>query len=758
MKRVFITYSHKDSEFVDELIKQLDFSSLHIVLDRRVLKPGDSLLKIFEEIGYSSFLAPVLSRNSMSSKWVQKELRVAIVKEIDEEDFRVVPIIKAGENWEKLREVVPADLTEVLRDKFMARFDKKSQSEAIKSLLAAFSSKEEPSELYARIQGPQSDNPFRRVRTEYFEDLHVIARCFAEPETVIYDRIVEVKPTLVEGGRGSGKTMILKSLETRVSVYRRRAKSFADAQLSHFGAYCRLTQGAFSTQERYTLDHVPEDVATRLFSSELILRLIQSLVEELEESSKQEIIKIGAGQETTLVQDIARQVRPTYPQPKMPGDFLSLRRLIQRELRMISDYVGRRILGESPPYEGVFLGRPELTEVCSSLISLLPDLKTATIYFLLDEYENLLPFQKVVLNTLLKWSASGCFTIKVATKKAGYRNPQTLEGQELEESHDYTLLDLDYDISNQEHRVQYRSFLKQICEKTLRGGDLQVTDIEEILENRDRYDGLDRASIGEVVAGIVKEQSGETWEKLQEKEKSEYLHRLEVGALYRLKKKRKLFAGFDDFILLSSGIVRYFLELCGMSYYFAVRGPHRPKGALKITCKHQTDAAYVLSSYYLGTISKNIARHGPKIQQLAIDLGDVFRQKLLNHLSEPEAARLSITDPHTLEDSSYEEVRRILDVAEMHSVLQVPRGLGGIRPKHATEVQPLEYLLNRVYAPVLQFSSRPRWRTNFKSHEVKDLLDANQRQATKAELMRRLGAKKEAREPEAEGKEPTLFD
>jgi hypothetical protein len=258
----------------------------------------------------------------------------------------------------------------------------------------------------------------------------------------------------------------------------------------------------------------------------------------------------------------------------------------------------------------------------------------------------------------------------------------------------------------------------------------------------------------------VKEQSGKSWEALEEKEKSEYLHRLEVGALYRLKKKRKLFAGFDDFILLSSGIVRYFLELCGMSYYFAVRGVHPPKGPLKITCKHQTDAAYALSSYYLGTIGKNIAHHGPKIQQLAVDLGDIFRQKLLNHLSEPEAARLSITDPHTLEDPSYQEVRHVLDVAEMHSVLQVPRGLGGIRPKHATEVQPLEYLLNRIYAPVLQFSSRPRWRTNFKSHDVKGLLDPNERQATKAELMRRLGAKKETREPDTESKdkEPTLFE
>ena len=325
MKRVFITYSHKDTDFVDDLVKQLEFSSLHVMLDKRVIKPGDSLLKIFEEIGYSGFLVPVLSQDSISSSWVCKELRVAIIKEIEEEAFKVVPIVKSGENWNELRKGMPSDLREALRDRAMARFDKTSHRDAMKALLAAFSSKEEASEIYAKIQGPQSNNPFRRVRTEYFEDLRVIARCFAEPESVIYDRIVEVKPTLVEGGRGSGKTMILRSLETRVSVYRRKAKTFADAQINHFGAYCRLTQGAFSTQEKYTLEHIPEDVASRLFSSELILRLIQSLVEELEESSKQEIIKIGASQESTLVRDIALQMRSDYPDAQIPGDFHALR-------------------------------------------------------------------------------------------------------------------------------------------------------------------------------------------------------------------------------------------------------------------------------------------------------------------------------------------------------------------------------------------------------------------------------------------------
>ncbi|MGD0921572.1 MAG: toll/interleukin-1 receptor domain-containing protein [Terriglobia bacterium] len=758
MKRIFITYSHQDDEFVTELVNQLDFAGLDVARDKRVLKPGDSMLRIFEEIGGSGFLVPVLSSNSITSNWVKKELGVAIVKEIDEEGFRVVPIVKPGEDWDRLHREMPTDLREALRDKIIARFDTEPRQEAIKGLLRAFSDEEDAAGLYAKVLGRQSDNPFRRVRTEYFEDLQQIARCFAEPESVTYDRIVEVKPTLVEGGRGSGKTMILKSLVTRVSVYRRKASSFAQAQLRHFGAYCRLSQGAFATQEKFTLKHIPEDAASRLFSSELILRLIQSLVEELDESQKQAVITINADQERKLARNISLQIRPSQPEGEIPGDIQSLKDLIERELRLISDYVGRRVLEEKPAYEGIFLGRSELAQVCSSLCTSLPVLGAATVYFLLDEYENLLPFQKIVVNTLLKWSASGTFTMKIATKKTGFRNPQTLEGQELEESHDYALLDLDYDISNNEHRKHYKNFLKQICIRILHGNKLKTDDIQELLENTDRYEDVDGSEVEKLIASTAKDQSGKDWETLDVKEKAEFTHRLEIAALYRLLKKRKSFAGFDDFVLLSSGIVRYFLELCAMSYYFAIRGCGQQAEIAKIGVKHQTDAAYALSSYYLGTIGKNIANHGARIQQLAIDLGDIFRLKLFSHPSEPEAARLSITDPHLLGEKIYEELMQILDTAEMHSVLQVPRGRGGMRPKHAADVQPREYLLNRIYSPGLQFSPRPRWRTYFKCEDVRLLLDPTERQTTKAALMRRMSTRKDANEVGHEGSEPTLFD
>ena len=745
MKKVFITYSHDDRDFVQRLKNELELSNVAVSLDERVLAPGDSLLKIFAEIGTCDFLLPVLSANSISSQWVQKELEISIVKEIEETPFKVVPVIKEGEDWDELQRLLPAHLRQALRDKYAARFDLKSHGDAMRELLKALSPQQDPEAVYAEIYAPKSENPFRRVRTEYFEDVKILARSFTEPESILYDRIVEVKPTLIEGGRGSGKTMLLKSLETRVGVCRQNVKSIKESGLTHVGAYCRLTQGAFATQEGSILNHIPLDMATRLFESELILKLIESLIEEIQQCVNLNILNVSAQQESALVCDIAKQVRPRSANCQEVRDFSSLKRFIQIELRSISEYLGRKIFGESVNYDGVFLDKTELVGICSAVVRTLSDLPpSSTVYFLLDEYENLMPFQKIVLNTLVKWAQTNAFTIKIATKKTGFQDPRTLEGQELEEGHDYSPVDLDYDLSETEHRAHYKNLLANICKKVLQGENYANNDIDSLLERGPANDGFSEEEIDSTIAQMINERADKDWNTLGDDERREYRHRLQVGAVFRLlKRKRRTYAGFDDLTLLSSGIIRYFLELCGMSYYFAVQESVNVSEGEPIKAEHQNAAAYTLSAYYLATIRKNIVDYGPQIQQLAIDLGDIFRQKLLNHLSEPEAARIAISDPQKLDDVTMKDVRAVLDVSVMHSVFQVRRGVGGIRPKHATDVQPKEYLINRIYAPELKYSPRPRWRTEFETRDVRGLLDPATRKEIKTKLIRRVSGSRD---------------
>jgi hypothetical protein len=443
--------------------------------------------------------------------------------------------------------------------------------------------------------------------------------------------------------------------------------------------------------------------------------------------------------EEELCQQIGRQIYSG--QLKTPiNNFIDLKESIQNELSILNDYLSRKILGESANYSGVFISKDKLRSICKTVVSTIPDLNDKTIYFLLDEYENLLSFQKVVINTLVKWSEQGFFSIKFSSKKTGFKNPQTLERQEIEEGHDYSRIDLDYDLSKAAHRTFYKKLLLDICRKTLINEGFKETNIEKILEIKTPFFGLE-SEIEEMINIMLQMQKKVRYSSLEKSEQIEFKKRLEIGALYRVmakKHKRRQFSGFDDLMVLSSGIIRYFLEICGTSYYYAIQDNIDVKKGNPIKVRHQSDAVYSLSSFYLYNIRKNLVQYGADIHRLVIDLGDIFRAKTLNHLTEPEAARISIMDPQSLSEESHEKIATILDLAEMHSVMQTFVGIGGIRPKHASNVQPKEYILNRIYSPVLQYSPRCRWRTSFSTNDLERLVNPLTRESIKAELIQKV--------------------
>lgn len=740
--KCFITYSHLDNVFVDKLVADLEDSGLDVSIDHKVLKSGDSFLKLFKEIGISDFLIPILSENSIESNWVKKEISVAITKEINEDAFKVIPVIKEGVNWDQFQNKLSSELKEAFRDKLRIRFDNQPYEDAFKKLREACHPSPNPDLVYSEIQGPKSDNPFRRVRAEYFEDVNILAKSFTKPEQARYDSIIEVKPTLIEGGRGSGKTMILKSLQAQIAIKRQNIKNYSESDLTYFGVYCRLSRWSFETfsEPETLLELFGEDAASQLFQTEFFLHLAQALVDEIQMCANEKYIDINSSQERTISGDIADIIKPNIDVNFKPQNFEDVKHMIKTELRKISEYIFRKMLKENISYNGPILRRRELQDICNNIKVNIGDFSNLTIYFLLDEYENLHHFQNVVVNTLIKWSHADDFSVKAVAKKAGFQDSRTFEGQEIERPDDYTHVDLDYDLSDPNMRRNYKKLLVEICEKILKDEGFKETDISKLLEETQPLTESDKKIIEKRIINIVTEQ-GKVWENLSDKESKEYWHRLEVGAYYREFSGKKDFAGIDDFILLSSGIIRYFLELCGTSYYFALQDNFDVKNKDKIPVQAQTNAAHTLSRYHLREINRNIVSYGHTIHQFAIDLGDIFRQKLVNHLSEPEAARIRIVDPHRLFTYDFNETRKIINLAEMHSVLQSRDGRGGMRPKHATDVQPVEYLLNRIYAPILQFSPRSRWATEFTCQDIKSLLNSNERKKIKSTLIKKVTPK-----------------
>ena len=71
---VFISYSHENKEFVDQLAMQLVQQNVHIWLDRWELSLGDSLIdKVQDAADGASALLVILSNASVDSEWCKKE-------------------------------------------------------------------------------------------------------------------------------------------------------------------------------------------------------------------------------------------------------------------------------------------------------------------------------------------------------------------------------------------------------------------------------------------------------------------------------------------------------------------------------------------------------------------------------------------------------------------------------------------------------------------------------------------------------------
>lgn len=91
---IFISYSHKNKEFVDKLAMQLVARNVNIWLDRWELNIGDSLIdKVQEAVDGASALLVILSKASTESEWCKKELSSGLLRELEEKRVVVMPVL-----------------------------------------------------------------------------------------------------------------------------------------------------------------------------------------------------------------------------------------------------------------------------------------------------------------------------------------------------------------------------------------------------------------------------------------------------------------------------------------------------------------------------------------------------------------------------------------------------------------------------------------------------------------------------------------
>src|SRR5437016_2632636 len=94
MSSIFLSHSHKDKAFVKRLTLDLRRRGHVVWVDEAEINVGDSLIeKIREGIDRVDFVAAVISRASVKSKWVSRELDIASNRELRGKKVVVLPIL-----------------------------------------------------------------------------------------------------------------------------------------------------------------------------------------------------------------------------------------------------------------------------------------------------------------------------------------------------------------------------------------------------------------------------------------------------------------------------------------------------------------------------------------------------------------------------------------------------------------------------------------------------------------------------------------
>lgn len=770
---VAFSYAGEKRNYVEPIYQCLKNKDVKVFFDQayEIDLWGKDLLKYFTDLfkNKARYCIMFISKEYVQKDWPKLEANSALERLMREHEDYILPVRFDDSNVPGL----PSTIGYLNAERFSAKklceaIERKTKGETIDF------EEQSRTDLLSKLEGADSKNPFSRVRAEQFQDDKLLAKAFAEPIASVYGTIKSPLPTMIIGGRGSGKTTILRSMTPEVILPRIAGESTADMlknSIDYYGIYFKLQRGSLSISDPATIsklillqgnqgfskeDFVKVyekiengsysdsfiksgiDMCRSLTMQELNLKILKAILEHFDKINKEQyrFLSISYEEEKTVVDSILSEMGIN---DSKIDSFIGLIRKLNSELAKISVYLETMIY---PQGKG---GVPDWIPTRSNFLDevfrtmrYLEDLKGMRFYLLFDEFENLLGFQQEIINEWIK--TASFFVVKVASKHNGILSSNTIEGQTLQLGHDLHPISLDYDLTDISHFRKYKGFLKVLSENLLKISNFKSTDIEEILSDPDFIEIPDSE-----IRDEIKQMREDHKLEFKEENIKKYEEKAKISATFRLLNrsgKRKVYFGFDTFAYLSSGTIRTFLNLAGMAFYLAEEEEKIDVSKrFTIPAKTQGRAANYVSRTWLNRIPKqySFGEAGEQIYTMIIDVGEFLRRKLLNNLSEPETLSFSIVNPVLLEEQRFSYLKTLTDESVKESILMERPESGTPLPKDPSKNRTKDFSLNRIYAPALRLSYRTRWRgLEVTVEELAGLIDQSIRDQVKKSIMERV--------------------
>lgn len=628
-------------------------------------------------------------------------------------------------------------------------------------------------------------NPFKENRTEQMKDLWKYYVPFSGLDTA-------GKPIVVEGGRGSGKTMFFQcnSWRQKILMLQKNKKPITDIldNEDFIGIYYRVdTTFVSSMRER------EENKWGPIFETYLSICILKEVLDLIHTLSKS--MDINESAISDFVKKFARKFNSKSPIDSI-GNF-------KKECDVYLDIIEDKING-SESIDGLRCVNANrfITDLCIDTKELLGN-DALLFKIFIDEYETLQEYQQKIVNTLIKHSTLPVI-FNIGLRPKGMKTSETISKTEtIESPHDYELLLLGFE------EEQYFDIIKLICQKRIALGKEQgkipqnarediefylgnysidyelekinksskklphIEKLKDLIKRRGHDEGCndeelklfcqvlcDQAPIlnSRLHYALLckKTQYTPTVKGLYESyiakddQYSDWMHNRKNGVIYLLCKevgREKMYFGFDVFSAISSNIVRYFLELCEQCFKIAFFDDY--SWNTPISPEIQTEAARYVSEYKIVDIA-GYEPYGKELRIFVQYLGQIFNKlhtSTDNTLGEPEPNHFNTKDL-SLSDSS----KKIIASAIMWNVLQE----GETTKKKQSKLSPetVDYYLNKIYVPYFGISYRNQRKITLSVEILQDLFSGKEENA-------KLAFKKYFKEnstPSKDTNQLTLFD
>lgn len=491
----------------------------------------------------------------------------------------------------------------------------------------------------------------------------------------------------------------------------------------------KLTRGYY---EQFTaLDKIPQAVGELLAQHELNIEVADAFVEALRWVLKERCLPSVEGRLPLLLDDMNR----LFPKASLARSLDEFQTTVLKfEQDQMHSYYREKAFENPVAYSGSAEQTVTFLRNLSKIFRnrLFPE-REIRLFLLIDEFETLLPIQQKAMNTVIKMRLPD-LTMKIGVRKAGRRTHDTFTaGDPIQEPRDYTEIPLDYDVDS----TEYANLLRGIAEKRLSVANYPNIDIETYLPGQTSTQEVKPEELDAELALMWKNGKRRT-----ATQNDSFRNHAMTAAIYRVltkKNSRKGFSGFDQYALLSSGVVSNYIELCKYAFFFALSDELPLKVNPAIPSYLQTNAAYSVSERLFNTIGGNVPVVGDILEQMVSDLGNILRNRLLHHSSEPEANRFSVSDFSRLSAPENSEAAKVIDEAIIWSIFHLDGVSKAFLPRNTSRPPQAQLIINRIYAPVLGFSPRSRWRVNITVRDLRELSHPEKRIRAFRRLMKSIG-------------------